>query len=335
MKIGVIGGGSWGTALAKLVADQGHETVIWCHGERTAREINEEHENKVYLGGIGLPGNLRATTDMAEALQEAQFIMEVVPSHVLREVMERAREHIPVGVPILSATKGIEQDSLMLMSDVLEDVLPVHCHPYLAYLGGPSFAREVATEQPTAVTVAAHSEKLAQIVQEIVNAPYFRVYTTIDVVGVEMGGALKNVIAIAAGAADGMGLGTNARAGMVTRGLGEISRIASRRGANPLTLSGLSGMGDLVLTCYGNLSRNRTVGYKLGAGQTLQQILDEMQMVAEGVKTARSAYHLAQKLGVEMPITEQVYRVLYEDKPVRQAVSDLLARDLKREREPF
>lgn len=332
MKIGVIGGGSWGTALAKLVADQGHETVIWCHGERTAREINEEHENKVYLGGIGLPGNLRATTDMAEALQEAQFIMEVVPSHVLREVMERAREHIPVGVPILSATKGIEQDSLMLMSDVLEDVLPVHCHPYLAYLGGPSFAREVATEQPTAVTVAAHSEKLAQIVQEIVNAPYFRVYTTIDVVGVEMGGALKNVIAIAAGVADGMGLGHNSRAGLITRGLAEITRLAVARGGHPLTLSGLSGMGDLVLTCTGHLSRNRQVGVKLGQGMKLSEILGSMNMVAEGVKTSKSAYELGLREDVDMPITREVYLLLYHDKPAEEVVETLMMRPLRAER---
>jgi len=335
MRIGVIGGGSWGTALAKLVADQGNETVVWCHGEETTRQINEERENLTYLPGARLPDTLRATSSLEEALKDAEFVLEVVPSHVLREVMTNARDHLPMHVPIVSATKGIEQGTLMLMSDVLEEVLPVHCHPYLAYLGGPSFAREVAQEMPTAVVVAAHSEKLAQQVQQVVSAHFFRVYTSIDVVGVEMGGALKNVIAIAAGAADGMGLGTNARAGMVTRGLGELSRLASRRGANPMTLSGLSGMGDLVLTCYGNLSRNRTVGYKLGEGMTLDEILEEMQMVAEGVKTAKSAYDLSQKMGVEMPITEQVYRVLYEDKPVKQALADLLARELKREREPY
>ncbi|OIP42934.1 MAG: glycerol-3-phosphate dehydrogenase [Deltaproteobacteria bacterium CG2_30_63_29] len=335
MKIGVIGGGSWGTALAKLVADQGHKTTIWCHSPNRAAEINEYHENKTYLPGAKLPETLSATNELAQACADASLIISVVPSHTLRKVMGAAAQYIPFGVPILSATKGIENDSLMTMSEVIEDVLPVHCHPYIAYLGGPSFAKEVAARLPTAVVVAAHSEKLARNVQEIISADFFRVYTSIDVVGVEFGGALKNVIAIAAGAADGMGLGTNSRAGMVTRGLAEISRLAVRRGANPLTLSGLSGMGDLVLTCYGALSRNRTVGYKLGTGMKLADILAEMKMVAEGVKTAKSAHDLAKKLNCETPITDQVYEVLYHDKSAVEAVTDLMSRDLKREREPY
>ncbi len=335
MKIGVIGGGSWGTALAKLVADQDHETVIWCHNSARADEINVHHVNKTYLPDARLPANMRASTSFEETLVGAEFVLSVVPSHVLRSVMTQAKEYLPAGVPIVSATKGIENESLMTMSEVFEDVLPVHNHPYLAYLGGPSFAKEVALRLPTAVVVAAHSEKLARHIQQVLSAEFFRVYTSIDVVGVEFGGAIKNVIAIAAGAADGMGLGMNARAGMVTRGLAEITRLAVRRGANPLTLSGLAGMGDLVLTCYGALSRNRTVGYKLGQGQTLQQVLDDMQMVAEGVKTARSAWELARKLECEMPITEQVFTSLYHDKPVVQAVTELMARDLKREREPY
>lgn len=309
--------------------------MVWCHNKSVADEINTSHSNQRFLPDVRLPPNLTATQDLPQTILGAEVLLQVSPSHVVREIMTEAAPLIPVGVPILNASKGIENDSLMMVSEVLEDVLPVHCHPYLAFLGGPSFALEVARQQPTMVVIAAHSQRLAERLQKFLNSEYFRVYTSIDVVGIELGGALKNVIAIAAGAAEGMGLGMNARAGMMTRGLAEISRLAVRKGANPLTLSGLGGMGDLVLTCYGALSRNRTVGFKMGQGKTLKEVLGEMLMVAEGVKTTKSARDLALKYNVEMPITNQVFEVLYNDKPVARALQDLMTRDLRREIESY
>jgi glycerol-3-phosphate dehydrogenase (NAD(P)+) len=231
----------------------------------------------------------------------------------------------------VSATKGIENDSLKTVSEVLEEVLPIKYHPYLAYLSGPSFAREVAEHVPTAVVAASYSEKLCLQVQEAFRHHYFRVYRSHDVVGVEIGGSLKNVIAIAAGIADGMGYGHNARAAIITRGLAEMSRMAVAKGANPLTLAGLSGMGDLVLTCTGGLSRNRQVGMQLGQGASIDSILADMSMVAEGVKTAQSVHDLAKRIGVEMPICDGVYSILYEGKTAKQAMMDLMGRELKRE----
>lgn len=249
----------------------------------------------------------------------------------MRHVLGQVADKIDDCTPIVSATKGIENDSLMLVSDILEDILPSKLHPYLSYLSGPSFAREVAAQKPTAVTIASYNHKLAKHAQEVFSTDKFRAYTTHDVIGVEVGGAIKNVIAIASGAVTAMDLGHNATAGMITRGLNEITRLGVKLGANPLTLSGLAGMGDLVLTCTGGLSRNRRVGEKLGQGMSLQQILDEMNMVAEGVKTSESAYNLAKKLNLDMPITEQVYKVVHQDKPAADAVRDLMSRDLKPE----
>jgi glycerol-3-phosphate dehydrogenase (NAD(P)+) len=337
MKIGILGGGSWGSALARhlAVGDPTRDVTIWCHNPSVAEEINALHSNNRFLPDVTFPSSLTATTDLAQAIHRADVLLQVSPSHFVRDIMSQAAPLIPPGVPILNASKGIENDSLMTVSEVLEDVLPLHCHPYLAYLGGPSFALEVARQQPTVVVVAAHSHRLAERLQLLLNSDYFRVYTSIDVIGIELGGALKNVIAIAAGAAEGMGLGMNARAGMLTRGLAEISRLAVRKGANPLTLSGLGGMGDLVLTCYGALSRNRTVGFKMGQGKSLSEVLSEMLMVAEGVKTTRSAHELALRSGVEMPITAQVFEVLYNDKPIARALHDLMTRDLRRETESY
>lgn len=331
MDIGVVGGGSWGTALARLLATNGHNLMVWAHGPEVVEQINETQENKEYLPDIDLPTSLRATSDMEEAVAGKDVILSVSPSHVLREVLEQLVDFLPEQVPIVSATKGIENQSLMLVSDILEDVLPSKHHPFLAYLSGPSFAREVAKEMPTAVTIASHNASLAVDMQRLFSNGYFRCYTSNDVIGVEIGGALKNVIAIASGAASGMELGLNASAGMITRGLHEITRLAVKKGANPLTLTGLAGMGDLVLTCTGGLSRNRTVGYKLGSGMSLDQILEEMNMVAEGVKTSKSVYDLSRQMGVEMPISEQVYAVIYEGKSPHQAVQDLMNRDLKPE----
>ena len=331
MKIGVIGAGSWGTAIAKLLVDCGHKVKLWAFEREVAGQINDDRENKIYLPGFQLAPDITATNDISQALSDTEMVFSVSPSHVVRQVMSEAGEHIPHNVPIVSATKGIENETLMTVSEILEDVLPMRCQPFLSYLSGPSFGKEVAECMPTAVVVASYSEKLAKLVQSALSVPYVRVYTSTDVIGVEMGGALKNVIAIAVGAAAGMGLGDNTRAGMVTRGLNEITRLAMRRGANPLTLMGLAGMGDLVLTCHGPLSRNRTVGERLGRGEAIADILADMKMVAEGVKTARSVYNLSRQYGLEMPISEQVYYVLHEGKPVARAMHDLMARAQKRE----
>ena len=333
MKIGVIGAGSWGTALALLLADKGYEVEIWAYEKECVDAINKERENALFLPDIPIEPKhqLRATNDLQEVCAKKELIVSVTPSHVTRAVMSQAAEFLPDSVPIVNATKGIENDSLATISEVLVEVLPIRCHPYLAYLSGPTFARELATREPSAAVVASFSERLAMQVQHIFSHDYFRTYRSNDVIGVEMGGSIKNVIAIAVGAAAGMGFGNNTRAALITRGLAEISRMAVTRGANPLTLAGLAGMGDLVLTCNGDLSRNRRVGYELGQGRSLSEILGEMKMVAEGVKTANSVHDLADKLETEMPICEQVYLALYEDKTAKNAVIDLMARELKRE----
>lgn len=333
MKIGVIGAGSWGTALALLLADKGYEVEIWAFEKECVDAINNERENTLFLPGIPIEAKhqLHATNDLEAVCADKELIVSVTPSHVTRAVMTDAAEFLPANVPIVNATKGIENESLATISEVLVDVLPIRCHPYLAYLSGPTFARELATREPSAAVVASFSERLAMQVQHVFSHDYFRTYRSNDVIGVEMGGSLKNVIAIAVGTAAGMGFGSNTRAALITRGLAEISRMAVTRGANPLTLAGLAGMGDLVLTCNGELSRNRRVGFELGQGRKLEDVLGEMNMVAEGVKTAKSAHDLANKLDIEMPICEQVYLALFEGKTAKEAVTDLMARELKRE----
>ncbi|HEX9576296.1 MAG TPA: NAD(P)H-dependent glycerol-3-phosphate dehydrogenase, partial [Myxococcales bacterium] len=253
------------------------------------------------------------------------------PSHVTRSVMRDALPSLPRATPIVCATKGIENDSLLTMYEVLEDVLPPEMHPYICCLSGPSFAKETVARMPTAVVVASPWEKMAQRVQRVFSNDYFRVYTSIDVAGVELGGSLKNVCAIAAGISDGMGFGNNTRAAIMTRGLAELVRLAVKKGANPLTLSGLAGMGDLVLTCTGELSRNRTVGLGLGRGQSLQEVLAGMSQIAEGVRTAKSVHDLSHKLGVDMPLHEAIYRILYENLTPKAALQSLSSRELKSE----
>ncbi len=330
-KVTVLGAGAWGTALAKLLADKNYPTRIWSHRPELAERINEERVNARYLPSAELPPGLTATGDLEEALRDAELVVVVVPSHALRGVIREARPFIRSNALLCSATKGIENESLMLMSDVMLDELGHAVQPRLSYLSGPSFAKEVALGHPTAVVVAGTSESESMEVQRTFATERFRVYYSPDVTGVEMGGALKNVIAIAAGAVDGLGFGHNSRAGVITRGLAELGRLASQKGANPLTVAGLSGMGDLVLTCTGDLSRNRTVGFEMGRGRTLDDVLSTLGHVAEGVKTAKSAYDLSQKMSVDMPITAEVYRVLYEGKSPRQAVVDLMNRALTRE----
>jgi glycerol-3-phosphate dehydrogenase (NAD(P)+) len=334
MNVAVLGAGAWGTALAKLLADKNHPTTIWSHRSEVADTINEQHVNVRYLPSAELPPALRATSDLEEALRGADLVVVVVPSHGLRAVMGDARRHLPLGALLCSATKGIENESLMLMSDVLLDELGHAVQPRLTYLSGPSFAKEVAARMPTTVVIAGTSERETETVQHTFATDRFRTYASPDVTGVEVGGALKNVIAIAAGVADGLGFGHNTRAGLITRGLSEIGRLAAHKGANPLTLAGLAGMGDLVLTCTGELSRNRTVGHEMGRGRSLEDVLSSLGHVAEGVKTAKSAFDLSQKLGVPMPITTEVHAVLYAGKPVAQAVKDLMSRELGYEFDP-
>jgi len=331
-KIAIIGGGSFGTSFAILLAGKGYDVRLWVYEKDLAAEMKETRVNRLYLPGHKIPENVSPSSSMEEVLREPDMILQVCPSHVVRRVMEEAYRYFPKDVPIVSASKGIENETLMTVDEILFDILPGRFHKYLAYVSGPSFAREVAAGVPTVVVAASRNLEVAQTVQETFATPTFRVYTSEDVAGVELGGALKNVIAIAAGAAAGLGLGHNTRAALITRGLAEITRLAVKKGANPLTLSGLAGVGDLVLTCTGELSRNRTVGFELGQGKSLKEILDSMNMVAEGVKTTKSAYDLSMKEKVEMPITEQTYNILYRDTSAADAVFALMTRRLKHER---
>ncbi|MDQ3266890.1 MAG: NAD(P)-dependent glycerol-3-phosphate dehydrogenase [Myxococcota bacterium] len=327
----VIGSGSFGTALTSVLSSTSERVMIWGRDAELIAAINERHENPSYLPGIPLAANVRGTTSLEEALEHAELVVSATPSHATREVMRRAVPHLPKHVPIITVSKGIENETLLTMTELLEDCLPEEFHPYLAVLSGPSFAKELAARQPTVVTIASHWEKVALRCQQAFRTETFRSYTSRDVIGVQAGGALKNVIAIASGISDGIGFGHNARAALITRGLAEISRMALRMGGNPLTLSGLSGMGDLVLTCTGELSRNRRVGIEVGKGKPLAEILGDMKQVAEGVKTARSARDLAQKYGVELPICEQVYCMLYEGKNPKLATVELMTRQPKAE----
>jgi glycerol-3-phosphate dehydrogenase (NAD(P)+) len=330
-EIAVIGAGSWGTALAKVLADKGHAVTLWGRASEHTALIQERRVNAQYLPNAPLPETLTATSDLEAAVRDKPFVVSVVPSHTVREVMGRAAPAMRPDAVVVSASKGIENESLATMDEVLKDVLPGKIGSQLAFLSGPSFAKEVGIGLPTAVVMASRDRRVAEEASALFQGDRFRVYTSDDVTGVELGGALKNVMAIAAGVADGMGLGHNSRAALITRGLAEISRLAVRKGANPLTLAGLAGLGDLVLTCTGDLSRNRTVGIGLGKGQTLREVLAGMSQVAEGVKTTKSAHDLAARLGVEMPITDAMYKVVYEDQPAREALNALMGRAPKHE----
>lgn len=329
--IGIIGAGGWGTALAKLLCEKGEEVSLWCHGQETYREIQERKENHSYLPGIPMPSSLKVTLSLEEAVSGKEIIFCVVPSHGVREVMRNAAPYVAPEAIVVCGTKGIEEESLLTMGEVLGEVLGPAKRESLAFLSGPTFALEVAQGLPTAVTVAASAVRAGRDIQEILSTQSLRVYTSKDVVGVQMGGVVKNVVTIAAGISDGLGLGYNARAALITRGLAEMTRLAVKMGADPLTLSGLPGLGDLILTCTGELSRNRKVGLQIAQGRKLKEILDGMRMVAEGVRNTRSVYSLARRLGVEVPIVEQMYRVLYEGKRPLEAVHDLMQRSLKAE----
>lgn len=331
MKIGVIGAGSWGTTLANLLAKAGHQVTLWVYEADLALRIAESRINDLYLPGVTLAPSLACTSQLREAVEGSQLLLLVSPSQVMRHVLTDLTPFLSNDCLLVSAAKGIENGTLMTMSEVLEEVLGAEVAQRSAFLSGPSFAREVAAEQLTAVAVAAASPAVAKKVQAVFSTEYFRVYTNQDVMGVEIGGALKNVIAVAAGVSDGLGYNHNSRAALITRGLVEIARLGVAKGAQEATFYGLAGMGDLVLTCTGDLSRNRSVGVALGQGRSLDDILNHMHMVAEGVKTTESAYQLAQKLGISMPITEQMYLILYEGKDPQDAVSALMRREPRAE----
>ena len=324
MKIAVIGGGSWGTALARLLASKGHDTSLWAYEKEVVASIRDQRENKIYLSGVTLPERLSASSDMEEVLSDAKWVLFAVPSHVAREVLIQMRPFLASDLPIISATKGIERKSLMLMSNVISESLRRKNTDRIAVLSGPSFAQEVVLEHPTAVSLAAADYRLAARIQTALSTPFFKLFLSPDLIGVQLGGALKNVIALAAGGSDGLGFGYNTKAVLMARGLSEMARLGLAMGADINTFYGLSGMGDLFLTCSGALSRNRKVGQEIGSGKPLQVILKEMKMVAEGVYTAESAYALSKKHRVEMPIVQEIYRVLFEGKPPRQAVMDLM-----------
>lgn len=330
MKTAVIGAGAWGTTLANLLAKKGVETCLWAREQDLLTEIKTKRENTWYLPNIKLSDNLDSTSDLAKAVKGTDYVLMVVPTQFIRQVLLSMKDLLPQRPAMICASKGIELDTLSTVSQIFKEAL-AGLKPKFAHLSGPSFAFEVSSEMPTSVALGCEDKKLAKSIQELFSTDYFRVYTNQDVIGVELGGAVKNIIAIAAGIADGLNFGTNARAALITRGLAEMSRLGKAMGANPKTFMGLSGMGDLVLTCTGDLSRNRQVGLKLGHGKKLYEILDQMKMVAEGVKTTKSVFDLAQKLKVELPITEQVHSILYEDKDPSLAVKELMARDLKEE----
>ena len=332
-KIAILGGGSWGTALSIILSrsPRAHEISLWVHDRNVAESIGLDRENRVYLPGHPIPGSVRVIHEMSSALAGAEIVVGAMPSAHARAVYSAAgRDHMP-GTIIVSATKGLEPATRERMSQVIAHASPPGPAPRVAVLSGPSFASEAARGEPTAVVIASADEQLSSELQESFAAPNFRLYTNNDVLGVELAGAMKNVIAIAAGVLQGLGLGTNALAALITRGLAEMSRLGSAMGARPETLSGLAGLGDLVLTCTGTLSRNRYVGCELGKGHALAAVLAGMRMVAEGVGTTAALLALARENNVELPITEQVNAILHLGKSPREATRDIMERPLKRE----
>ena len=329
MKATVVGAGSFGTSLAKALADNKFDVNLWSHSKDTVNTIIDNKENKIYLPGVKLPDKITGHHDLREALKDTSLVLSVVPSQVTRQVWNEYKDAIPEGAAIVSGSKGIEKGTHLLVSEIFVDVLGEDKKDRLFFLSGPSFAKELANEIPTAITIAGYNSEKIPDIQKMFHTPYFRAYGTADVVGVELGGALKNVMAIATGISDGIGMGNNTRAAIITRGLHEIAKLGKQMGAHPITFMGLAGMGDLVLTCTGDLSRNRTVGLRLGEGMSLKEILDNMRMVAEGVPTTQSAYELSKKMNIEMPITESVYQMLYEDMSPRDVLLKVMGRKLK------
>jgi glycerol-3-phosphate dehydrogenase (NAD(P)+) len=329
--VGVVGAGSWGTALALLLHRNGHEVRLWSHDPEVVDEVDEFGENRTYLPGVPLPQGILVSRSLEAVVAGAPVVVSVSPSQFAGSVIREASPHFDDGVLMVSASKGIENDTLRRMDEVLVPLLPTGARERFCVLSGPSFAVEVAQGLPTAVVIAGASKEARLTAQAIFSSESFRVYTNSDVVGVELGGAVKNVIALAAGVVAGLGFGHNTLAALITRGLAEITRLGLAMGAEAATFSGLAGMGDLVLTCTGDLSRNRSVGVRLGRGEPLQAILDDMKAVAEGVRTTPAVHELSRRLGVEMPITAQVYAILNEGRDPGEAVRELMMRDPKPE----
>ncbi|HLG20826.1 MAG TPA: NAD(P)H-dependent glycerol-3-phosphate dehydrogenase [Bdellovibrionota bacterium] len=332
-RITILGGGSWGTALAEVQSRAGHAVVLWDRNETRSRQVQRTRINAAYYPNLELHSGIRIELSLIKALSDADVILLAVPSHTVRDLLSKIKSSLPPETFLVCAAKGLEADTLDTLSIVASEVLgQTWVQNHYCVLSGPSFAREVIRKIPTALTVAANDIGTARSVQEICHTDTFQLFASDDVIGVELAGALKNVVAIAAGASDGLGFGLNARAALITRALAEITRIGVKKGAHPLTFSGLSGLGDLLLTCTGDLSRNRQVGLKLAQGKPLKTILREIGQVAEGIRTAKAAHRLAQEMKVAAPILEEIYLTLYDRKPLRQAVADLLARAPEEER---
>ena len=328
-QIAVIGAGSWGTALAVIAARAGHKVRLWSRNDAVVSSINEQHVNSRYLSSTSIPDSVTATGDIEAALQGASLVVLAVPSHAARETLTAMSPHLHEDAIIVNVAKGIEIESGKRISEIAKEVV-TGSHPFVT-LSGPSFAKEVVAGHPTAIVAASKDGVAARAVQNDLSFDNLRIYTNADVVGTEVGGSVKNVMAIAAGMADGLGFGSNSVAALITRGLAEITRLARREGAQMETLMGLAGLGDLVLTCTGSLSRNRFVGEELGKGRTLAEITADLSEVAEGINTARAVKKLADRAGLEMPITNEVNAVLYDGKPARDAVSELMSRPLREE----
>lgn len=327
----IVGTGSWGTTLAVMMAGRGHRATLWARSPEEAETLRSARENRRFLPGVVLPDDLRITSSLEEALQGCQMLMLVVPAQRMRENVRWVREHVEAETVILTAAKGLETETARRMSEVIAEELSCHFEERICVLSGPNLAREIVAGLPTGTVIASRSPETAQIAQAIVMTPRFRVYTNSDVIGVELGGALKNIIALGAGAADQLGYGENAKAIFMTRGLAEITRLGVAAGANPLTFSGLAGVGDLFCTCASRHSRNHYVGEELARGRTLQDVERTMHSVAEGVNTTKAAMKLAARYDVELPIIERVYQVLFEGKDVQQAVREMMLRQPKRE----
>ena len=331
-RVGVLGAGSWGIALAMVLNENGHEVTLWEFREDAAEKLKQTRDAKEFLPGIFIQENMGVSSSLEETCKDKDAVIVAVPSHVVRSVAEKMNklkyDEIPI---VIDVAKGIENDTLMRMSHILEDTIRWLTKDKIVVLSGPSHAEEVSRQIPTAIVSASDNLENATYVQQLFMNNYFRVYTSHDSIGVELGGALKNIIALAAGICDGAGFGDNTKAALQPRGLVEIVRLGTAMGADPNTFAGLSGMGDLIVTCMSKHSRNRYVGEQIGKGRTLSDILDEMVMVAEGVKTTKSAYQLSKKYNIDMPITEQVYKILFENKNTSDALKELMQRDPKKE----
>ncbi|MBJ6365874.1 NAD(P)H-dependent glycerol-3-phosphate dehydrogenase [Staphylococcus hominis] len=330
-KITVFGTGSFGTALANVLAENGHSVLMWGKNENTVDEINQSHQNKRYLKDVTLIETIKATNQLEQAVNFSDIFLIALPTKAIRDVVTEINQHIKTKKTFIHVAKGIENETFKRVSEMIEDSVSKNHKNGVGVLSGPSHAEEVVIKQPTTVAASSKDERISKLIQDLFMNDYLRVYTNNDLIGVELGGALKNIIAVASGIVAGMGYGDNAKAALMTRGLAEISRLGEKLGADPMTFLGLGGIGDLIVTCTSTHSRNYTLGYKLGKGKTTEEALNEMNMVVEGIYTTNSVYHLAKAQNVDMPITNALYKILFEDKPVKDSVKDLMGRDKKAE----